>query len=105
MQVFIDYIRDHKLPDDMVEAEQITRKSKNYVLVGNRLYRQGASSGVPLKCITPEEGLKILEEIHSECCGNHAASRTLVGKAFRFGYYWRTALKDVEELARHCKGC
>ena len=64
-QVFIDYIRDHKLPDDKVEAEQITRRSKNYVLVGDRLYRQGASSGVLLKCITPEEGQKILVEIHS----------------------------------------
>jgi len=64
-QVFIDYIRDHKLPKNKVEAEQITRRSKNYVLVGDRLYRWGASSGVLLKCITPEEGQKILVEIHS----------------------------------------
>ena len=105
MQVFIDYIREHKLPDDKVEAEQITRRSKNYVLVGDRLYRQGASSSVLLKCITPEEGQKILEEIHFGCCGNHAASRTLVGKAFRSKYYWPTTLKDVEELVRHYKGC
>jgi len=55
-QVFIDYIRDHKLPDNKVEAEQITRRSKNYVLVGDRIYRRGASSSVLLKCITPEEG-------------------------------------------------
>ena len=88
-----------------MEAEQITRRSKNYVLVGDRLYRWGASSGVLLKCITPEEGQKILEEIHPECCGNHADSRTLVGKAFRSRYYWPTALKDVEELVQHCKGC
>ena len=32
MQVFIDYIRDHKLPNDKVEAEQIMRRSKHYVL-------------------------------------------------------------------------
>ena len=69
MQVFIDYIRDHKLPDDKVEAEHITCRSKNYVLVGDMLYRQGESSGVLLKCITPKEGQKILEEIHSGCCG------------------------------------
>ena len=98
MQVFIDYIRDHKLPDDNVEAEKIMHKSKNYVLVGDRLYRWGASSGVLLKCITPEEGQQILEEIHSRCCGNHAASRTLVDKAFRSRYYWPIALNDIEEL-------
>ena len=55
-QVFIDYIRDHKLPDNKVEVEQITRRSKDYILVGDRLYRRDASSGVLLKCITPEEG-------------------------------------------------
>ena len=86
-QVFIDYIGDHKLPDDKVEAEQITHRSKNYVLVGDRLYQQDTSSGVLIKCITPEEGQKILEKIHSGCCGNHVASRTLVGKAFRSRYY------------------
>ena len=104
-QVFIDYIRDHKLPNDKVEAEQITRRSKNYVLVEDRLYQRGTSSGVLLKCITPKKGQKTLEEIHSGCCGNHSTSRTLVGKAFRSRYYWPIALKDVEELVRHCKGC
>jgi hypothetical protein len=30
-----------------------------------------------------KEGKEILEEIHSRCCGNHAASRMLVGKSFQ----------------------
>ena len=38
-------------------------------------------------------------------CGNHAASKTLVGKAFRAGFYWPIALKDVEILVRQCKKC
>lgn len=33
------------------------------------------------------------------------ASRTIVGKAFRSGFYWPTALHDAEELVRRCKGC
>jgi hypothetical protein len=33
-----DYIRDHKLPEDKVQAEQVTRRCKNYVLVGDKLY-------------------------------------------------------------------
>jgi hypothetical protein len=35
-------------------------------------------------------------------CGNHAASRTLVGKAFRSGFYWSTALADAEALVCRC---
>jgi hypothetical protein len=34
------------------------------------------------KCVSQEQGVKILEEIHASTCGNHVASRTLVGKAF-----------------------
>jgi hypothetical protein len=71
--------------------------------VGDKLYRQAASSGVLLKCITTEEGKEILGEIHSGCCGNHDASKTLVGKAFCSRFYWPTTLKDVEELVRKCK--
>jgi hypothetical protein len=81
-QVFIDYIKEHKMPTNKGEATRIICRSKNYVLVGNQLYRRGASSGVLLKCITMEDGRKLLDEIHSNCCGNHVASRTLVGKAF-----------------------
>jgi hypothetical protein len=102
---FIDYIKENKLPDNKEEATRIIRRSKNYVLIGDNLYRRAASSGVLFKCITREEGKEILEEIHSGCCGNHAASRTLVGKTFYTGFYWPIALKDAEKLVRQCKGC
>jgi ribonuclease HI len=104
-QVFIDYIKEHKLPTDKGEAAQIVRRSKNYVLVGNQLYRRGASSDILLKCITAEESRDLLDEIHSGCCCNHPASRTLVGKAFWSRFYWPTTLKDAEHLVSHCKGC
>jgi hypothetical protein len=99
-QVFIDYIKENKLPADK-EATWIVRRSKNYVLVGDKLYRRAASSGVLLKCVTYEEGKQILDEIHSGCCGNHVASRTLVGKAFRSGFYWPTALKTPKNSSEN----
>jgi hypothetical protein len=104
-QDFINYIKENKLLDNKEEAIRIIRRSKNYVLVGDNLYRRATSSGVLLKCITKEEGKEILEEIHSGFCGNHAALRTLVGKTFRTGFYWPTVLKDTEELVRQCKWC
>jgi hypothetical protein len=47
----------------------------------------------------------LLDEIHHGTCGNHAISRTLVGKAFRAGFYWSSAVADAEKLVRHCEGC
>jgi uncharacterized membrane-anchored protein len=82
-QPFIDYIREQKVPAEKNLAEQLIRRSKTYVLVGDKLYRQDATSGVLMKCIPREEGKDILEEIHKGVCGNHASSRTLISKAFR----------------------
>jgi hypothetical protein len=45
-QPFIDYIREQKVPMDKNLAEQLVRRAKSYVLVGDKLYRRGASSGV-----------------------------------------------------------
>jgi ribonuclease HI len=39
-QVFIDYIKENKLLADKAEATQVVRIRKNYVLVGDRLYRR-----------------------------------------------------------------
>jgi transposase InsO family protein len=38
-------------------------------------------------------------------CGHHTAPRTLVGNAFRQGFYWPTAVADANEVVRTCEGC
>src|SRR5438132_8038293 len=58
-----------------------------------------------MRCISKESGRKSLKEIHSGVCGNHAALRTLVGKAYRQGFFWPTAVTDADELVRKCEGC
>jgi hypothetical protein len=55
------------------------------------LYRRGAN-GIHMQCITQVEGHGLLTEIHGGECERHSSSRTLVGKAFRHGFYWPTAL-------------
>jgi hypothetical protein len=53
-QDFIDYIKENKLPANREEATRIIRRSKNYVLVGDNLYRRAVPLGVLLKYITRE---------------------------------------------------
>jgi ribonuclease HI len=104
-QPFINYICEQKVLSNKNFVEQLIRQAKSYVLVGDKLYRWGATSGVLMKCIPQEEGKDILEEIHKGVCGNHASSRTLVSKAFRRAFYWPTALGDAKEIVRRCQGC
>ena len=100
---FIDFIKEFKLPSHVdaksTEAARIIRRSKGFVLVGDNLYKRSASS-ILMKCVTLEVGKNILREIHEGVCGNHAASRTLVGKAYRSGFFWPTAVSDAEDLVR-----
>jgi hypothetical protein len=86
-QPFIDYIREQKVPSDKNLAEQLILRAKSYVLVGDKLYRRGATSGVLMKCVPREEGKDILEEIHKGVYDSYTSSRTLVSKAFRRAFY------------------
>jgi hypothetical protein len=87
------------------EAARVMRRSKGFVLVDSKLYRRGARSGVLMKCFTKEDSYDILREIDEGACSNHAASRTLVGKAYRAGFWWPTVVSDAEDLVRRCQNC
>nr|CAD40917.1 OSJNBa0088K19.3 [Oryza sativa Japonica Group] len=98
------YLTDKTLPEDREGSERVQRISKRYVLIEGTLYRR-AANGILLKCIPREQGIELLADIHEGECGAHSASRTLVGKAFRQGFYWPTALNDAVDLVRRCRAC
>lgn len=104
IQEIREFLEDNILPRDEAAVERVIRQAKRYVVVERDLYLR-TSNGVLLKCVSQEEGLEILEDIHKGKCGSHSASRTMVGKAFRHGFYWPTALKDAIEMVRRCKAC
>jgi ribonuclease HI len=93
----IRYIKNEEELDDKAAAERTARQSDHYTLIGGALYRRGAI-GVLMKCISSTTGKQLLDKIHTGQCRIHAASRTLVGKVFRSGFYWPTAKNDAAEL-------
>jgi len=103
---FLDCLLREELPEDQAEAHRIARRAKSYVIYGKskELYRRSLT-GILQRCITIEEGRKLLEDLHSGACGHHAAPRTLIGNAFQQGFYWPTAITDAVELVRSCHGC
>jgi hypothetical protein len=58
-----------------------------------------------MKCVHSATGRQLLDEIHVGQCGIHAASKSLVGKAFRSGFYWPTAKNDAAYLVQKCEAC
>jgi ribonuclease HI len=100
----IKYIKNEEEPDDKNTTERIARQSAHYTPIGETLYIRGAS-GVLMKCILSATGKQLLDEVHAGQCGAHEASRTLVGKVFRSGFYWPTAKSDTAELVQRCEAC
>jgi hypothetical protein len=80
------------------------RLAKRYTMVEGGIYRRGAN-GILMRRITQEEGRELLTEIHGGECGSHSSSRTLVGKAFRDGFYWPTVLQVAAKLVKSCEAC
>jgi len=102
---FVKYLSDGSGFQDKTENERLIWRSKNYILVDGKMMRKNANSEVLLKCISQDDDIKLLDDIHAGSYGNHAASRTLAEKTFRAGFYWPTVVADVEKLVWHCEGC
>jgi hypothetical protein len=98
------YLDNQSPSDDNAEVECITRKSKMYHLIDGVLYRQGAN-GMMMKCISREEGIELLEDVHKGVCGSHSSWRSIISKAFRHGFYWPTAKDDAMEVMKKCRDC
>ena len=85
-QPLMAYMMDGSLPSNEVEAMQVQRRSKAYIIINQELYKRSVTE-VLQRCVAPQEGQEMLLEIHQGECGHHASSRALVAKVFRHGFY------------------
>jgi ribonuclease HI len=100
------YLQHEVLPEDRNAAHRIARRAKTFAVIDGELYKHSPSeTGILMKCIPIAQGKELLLEIHAGICGHHAAPCFLVGKAFRQGFYWPTALRNAEDSVRACQGC
>jgi hypothetical protein len=40
-----------------------------------------------MNCISREEGIELLEDVHKGVCGSHSSWCSIIGKAFRQRFY------------------
>jgi hypothetical protein len=96
------YLDNQPISYDNVEIERIAHKSRMYHLIDGVLYKQGAND-MMMKCISKDEGIQLLRDIHSGVYGAHSSWHSIVGKAFRYRFYWPTAKNDAIEIVTNCK--
>jgi hypothetical protein len=98
------FLSNQPLSDDDAKVKHITRKAKMYHLIDGVLYRQGAN-GMMMRCISREEDIQLLQDIHSGVYGLHSSWCSIIGKAFMHGVYWPTTKDDVMEVVLKCNDC
>jgi hypothetical protein len=59
---------------------------RGHLIYNNELYRCSTMS-ILKWCIPPEEGKALLLDVHEGICMHHSSSRSMVGKAYRQGFY------------------
>jgi transposase InsO family protein len=93
-----------ELPSERSEVRRIARMAKSFALIDGELYKR-AASGILQRCVPIPQGCELLRDIHAGICGHHSAPRSLVGNAFRQGFYWPITVADASEVVRTCEGC
>ena len=86
MGPLIRFLSQRELPKDRFESRKLQRKAARYTLRQNLLYKRSYLNPW-LRCITPEEGERILQDIHDGLCGSHVGHRMLAKKVLLFGYF------------------
>jgi hypothetical protein len=66
---------------------------------------QEGANGMMMRCISREEEIQLLQDIHNGVCGSHSLWYSIIDKAFRHGFYWPTTKADTMEVVTKCKDC
>ena len=89
MTPIVHSLKEGWLLEDKTKVRKIQIRAVRFIIIDDVLYRRGYSL-LYLRCINLEEVDYVLHKIHEGICGNHARTRSLVGKALKAGYYWPT---------------
>jgi hypothetical protein len=98
----IAFLHGHYEPVETHDLKRMQAWAKGYILKDLILFKLGVCAPL-LKCISHDQGIELMKEIHGGMCGSHIAVRALDRKAFRQSFYWPMAIKDVEYIVRTCK--
>ncbi|KAL2928066.1 Gag-Pol polyprotein [Bienertia sinuspersici] len=92
------------LPTDPREARKLRRKAEWFDVFKGDLYKRSYCKPY-LKCITPEKGHEVLDDLHKGLCSSHIGGRALAEKVMRLGYFWPALRQDAMDMVTKCEKC
>ncbi|KAL0462005.1 UNVERIFIED_CONTAM: hypothetical protein Slati_0088100 [Sesamum latifolium] len=76
----IKWIEEGLLPENQWEAARLKTRATRFIIQEHILYKKSYTHPL-LRCLSREEGIHILQEIHSGCYGARVGTRILANKA------------------------
>jgi hypothetical protein len=99
-----EYLLTGTVSPERLEAIKLTKRASGYSMIDGVLYKRSTSAPL-LKCLSSEENIYVLREMHKGVCGLHAGFRALAAQVTRAGFYWPTILQDSRDLVNKCDEC
>ncbi|XP_021735021.1 uncharacterized protein LOC110701703 [Chenopodium quinoa] len=104
MDVVRAYLTDDILPADHYQAVLVKKRASSFEMHKGELFKKGRLQPF-LKCVTPEKGREVLEDLHSGYCASHVGGSSLAQRVRRQGYFWPTLEADAMDLVKRCDKC
>lgn len=104
MDAIFAYLVDDTLLDSYVEKLAVKKWATGFVIMGGQLFKMSFHRPY-WKCVTPEKGNDVLDDLHQGFCGLHIGGKALAKKAVRQGYFWPTMQADAMSMVRRCDKC
>ena len=92
------------LPSNPKEADKVKKRSNWFILYEGILYKRYFVRPL-LRCVTPEEGRRVLEELEESICSTDVGGRALSIIAIQTNYYWPSLWEDAMTLVWTCDKC
>ncbi|XP_026420019.1 uncharacterized protein LOC113316000 [Papaver somniferum] len=98
------FLKEGALPRDLKQARKVQSMAGRCDLRDGVLYKKFFLRPL-LRCLSREEGHRVLKDIHRGDAGNHSGMGSLSDKAKMQGYYWPTMIQDAARMERRCEEC
>jgi hypothetical protein len=72
--LIITFLRGQYEPVETHDFKRMQERARGYILKDNNLFKLGVCAPL-LKCITQDQGMELMKEIHGGMCGSHIAAR------------------------------
>ena len=84
----IMYLQTLKVPSHLSrdERQHLRHVAKNYLIVGDTLYRCGVDS-ILRRCFSHKETEAVMNDCHEGACGGHLSGISTAQKILRAGYF------------------